>query len=243
MLARYTLAVLLFALTGCGGNPQPQVALVRDTSSTHQKASANEGNPYEVSRLFLDADGILVVFDSLEEFTSDWMHKTSDSIIYPLEVGESPSIFSIRSASYRVIDVSQSFRTTMTVGAEGPHCELENWIHYESPWTKLSLRDRSGSIRVRSFEPADGSYERFPKHTGSELYAQVERHCGKEWADGLRRSDSIAKTKDSLNFEIDRGGFYSGPGISDYTYRIIGVHLSTGDTVTKYIRLKFAMGC
>jgi hypothetical protein len=247
MLARSTIAFLLIALTGCGGNPQPQVTTVKDTVAKDQvqatQTMAQDPDISDFPELYLDAGGILVIFDDLEEFEAEQSQYSSDSLHYSLSLGPSPSSFSIRSASYRVIDVSQSFRTTMTVGCEGPHCELDDWKHYESSWTPLKLRRVDDVTRGRSYDPPDGAYERFPKYTQSELYSEVERHCGKDWAEGLRQSDSIAKTKDSVNFAIERSWYTSGPAISDYTYRITGIHSSTGDTVTKYIRLAFAMGC
>ena len=81
------------------------------------------------------------------------------------------------SSEYRM---SQRYRTSMSISAEGPHLDLVDWRHFDSPWTPLYP---SGSKRFRTLESNQMDYTKFPPTTKSEILKEARRLVGKSWPD------------------------------------------------------------
>lgn len=79
------------------------------------------------------------------------------------------------SASYRIL---QRYRTSMSVEAEGPHLDLVDWRHFDSPWTPL---ESLGANRFRTLRSEQMDDSKFPKTTKSEIIKEVRRRVGKDW--------------------------------------------------------------
>lgn len=78
--------------------------------------------------------------------------------------------------------LEQSFETSVTIMAEGPHVDLLKWKHYISPWLplkKLSATD----FAVRKISRAEA--ERFPEVTPEEIRQAVIKYAGVEWTNRL----------------------------------------------------------
>lgn len=83
------------------------------------------------------------------------------------------------SVSYRMF---QRYRTSMSISAEGPHLDLVDWRHFDSPWIPL---DSLGDKRFRTL-PADQMQDsRFPSTTKSDIIKEVRKRVGKDWPDLL----------------------------------------------------------
>ncbi len=100
-----------------------------------------------------------------------------------LDVGESIDgqqvtlHFSDSAASYRIL---QRYRTSMSISAEGPHLDLVDWRHYDSPWTPL---ESLGGIHFRTLRSEQMDYSRFPKTTKAEIIREVRRRLKTDLAD------------------------------------------------------------
>jgi hypothetical protein len=79
------------------------------------------------------------------------------------------------STEYRVF---QRYRTSMSISAEGPHLDLVDWRHFDSPWTPLLSMDAKRFRTLKSDQMEDS---RFPSTTKSEILREVRRHVGKDW--------------------------------------------------------------
>ena len=100
-----------------------------------------------------------------------------------LDVGESIDgqqvmlHFADSAASYRIL---QRYRTSMSISAEGPHIDLVDWRHYDSPWTPL---ESVGVNQFRTLRSEQMDYSRFPKTTKAEIMKEVRRRVKTDLAD------------------------------------------------------------
>jgi hypothetical protein len=77
------------------------------------------------------------------------------------------------SVPYRMF---QRYRTSMSISAEGPHLDLVDWRHFDSPWIPL---DFLGGKSFRT-APADQMQDsRFPSTTKSDIIKEVRRRLAK----------------------------------------------------------------
>jgi hypothetical protein len=83
--------------------------------------------------------------------------------------------FQDKSAHYRIL---QRYRTSMTVNAEGPHLDLVDWRHFDSPWIPLKS---IGPKRFRMLANEEMDEEKFPPTTKSEIVKEVRRRMEREW--------------------------------------------------------------
>lgn len=235
---RLKLLALLLLLSACA-SPARESPQASDTAKPIYNSKESTEYVDALPDLYLDINGVLLVFDSLGEFDSKNLAISGDTLRYNLEDSEFPRGFSIRTVSHNILSVSESFRTTMGVGSSETACELEHWRHYESPWESLRLIYKNGLVRSLGMAIPEGAHERFPKFTREELYAAVEENCDKDLARGLRFTDSLRKvTNDSLDYDSDLqyDYRYASTGVTDVTIRIKALN-PQGDTVTKYVRL------
>jgi hypothetical protein len=87
--------------------------------------------------------------------------------------------FPDNSTEYRVF---QRYRTSLSISAEGPHLDLLNWRHYDSPWRPLLSLDARRFRTLKSHQMEDS---RFPATTKSEILREVRRQVGNDWPDLL----------------------------------------------------------
>jgi hypothetical protein len=236
---RLNLLALLLLLSACG-SPARESPQMLDTANPTFNSEEKVENKESIPDLYLDVDGILLVFDSLGEFDARGLSRSGDTVRYIMETNSDYARgFSIRTVSHTILSVSESFRTTMGVGSSESTCELEHWKHYESPWESLRLIHQNGLVRSRGVDIPEGAYERFPKFTREELYVAVVTYCGEDLARGLRFTDSLRRvTNDFLDYDSDiqYDYRYASTGVTDVTFRIKALS-PKGDTVTRYVRL------
>ena len=79
---------------------------------------------------------------------------------------------------YRIL---QRYRTSMSISAEGPHADLVDWRHYDSPWVELKS---IGPKRFRTLASEEMDWNRFPATTNAEIVKEVRRGgMEKEWVE------------------------------------------------------------
>lgn len=79
--------------------------------------------------------------------------------------------------------LEQSFETSVTIMAEGPHLALLDWKHYTSPWQPLKKLNATDFV-ARKISRADA--EKFPEVTADEIRAAVKKFGGAEWTNRLQ---------------------------------------------------------
>ncbi len=72
----------------------------------------------------------------------------------------------------------QRYRTSMSISAEGPHLDLLEWRHFDSPWTSL---ETLGPKRFRTLATDQMEESKFPSTTKAEIMKEVRRRVGEEW--------------------------------------------------------------
>ena len=82
-------------------------------------------------------------------------------------------------SQYRML---QRYRTSMSISVEGPHIDLMDWRHFDSPWTSLK---KSGPKRFRTLATDQMDASRFPATTKAEIMKEVRRRVGDEWPEAL----------------------------------------------------------
>lgn len=94
------------------------------------------------------------------------------------------------SSAYRVL---QRYRTSMSISAEGPHLDLVDWRHFDSPWTPLHSLDAK---RFRTLKSDQMDASRFPSTTQSEILAEVHRRVANGWSRVLEFAKSCRGPND-----------------------------------------------
>lgn len=80
---------------------------------------------------------------------------------------------------YRML---QRYRTSMSISAEGPHFDLVDWRHFDSPWIPLASL---GAKRFRTLKSEQMEHSRFPTTTKSEILKEVRLLAAKDWPELL----------------------------------------------------------
>lgn len=185
---------------------------------TDTSASFSMGELYvEINRLVLD-DTLNHVY-ALE----------SDTLDVFIDLGETieGQELSINDTNFENVVIEQSYETSVTIMNEGPHCDLYDWTHYQSPWVELE-KNNKGSYRCLNYEGED--YERFVDVSLEELKAAIARECGEYWSE-------IAKDIKGPN------DYPAGVTISRYFLRISATSKSTQERIQKLIIIQSPMGC
>ena len=73
---------------------------------------------------------------------------------------------------YRIL---QRYRTSMAVSGEGPHLDLLDWRHFDSPWTPLKSLGANRFRTLRSEQMDDTRFPKRPKRKSSKRFTSVEK--------------------------------------------------------------------
>jgi hypothetical protein len=80
--------------------------------------------------------------------------------------------------------IEQQFETSMALGDEGPHYDLDRWKHYTSPWQEIPATGRN---RFVTPSPAEKDLSRFPKITTREIISFLKKDgASKRWIELAR---------------------------------------------------------
>ncbi len=101
---------------------------------------------------------------------------------FDLELGESIEnqliVLHPHVGDTRKFRVEQQFETSMAIGNEGPHFDLDDWKHYTSPWKAIAEVDENRFLTSRIKEK---EASRFPTVTADEIYDAVKKRGGERW--------------------------------------------------------------
>lgn len=135
--------------------------------------------------------------------------------------GQTLKIKQLKKGNLRVY---QQFENSITIMAEGPHCDLTEWKHYNSKWKELKIAD--GEFLTKSY--SDKDRELFEKVSMNELREVVKEQCGDEWAAQIKDIKSPTE-------------YPAGVGTSRIFLRFV---LENGEKpVEKVISFVIPMGC
>lgn len=87
---------------------------------------------------------------------------------------------------YRIL---QRYRTSMSLSVEGPHVDLLDWRHFDSPWVSLKALT---SRRFRTLATKQMEASRFPATTNEEIVKEVRKRVGTDWPDALEFAKGCA---------------------------------------------------
>lgn len=141
--------------------PKPNLVEGSDLSIGIQVSQSHPKPPsYELRHIKLAKHGTTIVRLDMTEY---------------VDKSEVTLHFRDSSAEYRIL---QRYRTSMSVSAEGPHLDLIDWRHFDSPWKSLKSLGRN---RFRSLPAAQMQDSRFPKTSKADIIKEVRRQVGNDW--------------------------------------------------------------
>lgn len=127
---------------------------------------------------------------------------------------------------YRVL---QRYRTSMSISMEGPHLDLIDWRHFDSPWVSLKALS---SKRFRTLATDQMQSGKFPPTTNEEIVAEVRKRMETD------RSEIVEAAK-SCGWPSDGACFVSISSI----YLRVQKRVRAGWTDVGLIELRIPMGC
>lgn len=148
---------------------------------------------------------------------------------FTIELGESfeGAQVLIEKCKLENVAVEQCYQTSVSISAEGPHCDLLDWKHYTSPWQKLD-EDLHLSYITRKY--SDEESAQFPEVTEEEFLKAVKETC-------IPREFNLPDSISSPHKYPCR------VGISHYKLRISGTDPKTGNQITRTLVFINPMGC
>lgn len=169
-----------------------------------------------------------IFFDSLYIWNEGNLSGTdSDTCRIYLELGETIEnrTLQIKSKANVKLKFYQRYENSITVMNEGPHCDLTEWKHFDSPYQELKINGN----RLKTIEFSSADREKFVKVDMKELLAYIKDYCGKEWSDIARQAKSINQ-------------YPLGIGQSRIFLKIEITH-SDNSTTERIISFEIPMGC
>ncbi|PCI31032.1 MAG: hypothetical protein COB60_12930 [Flavobacteriaceae bacterium] len=108
----------------------------------------------------------------------------NDTATIYLELGASIEGKSIKIKKIKegTLKIYQRYENSVTIMNEGPHCDLINWKHYDSPWEELKVVN--GAFNTQKYTETDR--EQFISIDLKELKAAVNEHCGENWLEHIK---------------------------------------------------------
>lgn len=136
-----------------------------------------------------DTNGVTVNFepfqvhiDSLEIWDEEGVprHPAPDSAAVAVALGSSPEGQAVHISLHEPgsVRLFQRYETSLTVMDEGPHCDLTDWTHYNSPWQELP----ANGTTFQALEYAEADWSRFVPVDMQAVQKAVRAHCGDTWA-------------------------------------------------------------
>lgn len=187
-----------------------------------ENLSPPEGNIVEIK-----FDEFSVEIDSLYIWQEEEFATTQqDTAEVFLELGEEieGQTLKINQFNKGNLRVYQRFENSVTIMAEGPHCDLTEWLHYDSEWQELPIS--KGEFLTESYTMEERQL--FHEITMEELREIVRERCGDGWAAQIKDVNSPTE-------------FPSGVGTSRIFLRF--VLEGNGKPVEKVISFIIPMGC
>jgi hypothetical protein len=189
----------------------------------------------EVQYVQQDTGATYESFDKETEGEYDFSRVPGECGLFSIELEDDEIIFH----SETLVQVSVSYRleTSLSISAEGPHCDLIHWKHGATPWKKMEPDKASNleELTYTRFKFEDKPYKLyaslpFPVSDMNEIKSAVRKSCGSDWADHM----STCKTPYDYPCNVS---------ISNYIFRVSYESETTGETVYQYLKIPVPMGC
>ena len=138
-------------------------------------------------------DAFTVFVDELSKDIETTTEKTEDSQVFVVSLGATPEDRYLKvkhHQEYRTIEVFQRHQNRITIMDEGPHCDLNEFTHYNSSWKPLKMLTNSNNI-FKTIWYSEKDYNRFGSVDMDALKAYVKTQCGDEWSKLIEDSKSI----------------------------------------------------
>lgn len=124
-------------------------------------------------------------------------------------------------------NIEQRYETSVTLMAEGPHCDLTDWEHFVSEWQTVS-KNHLEEYFLYSYNEKERQL--FPNVSKDALIKAAKKHCGDEWSEQIK---TISTPND----------YPCGVSISRYFLKISGKRMDNGKAIQKLIIIVSPMGC
>lgn len=184
-------------------------------------------------RFNVDFEDFTMEFDGVQaEIIGDEQVSThaSASIDAILEIGESVQGKTIRirhHSKYKRIKVYQRHENSISIQAEGPHCDLLDWKHFYSAWEPLKASKKKGVFETITYN--DKAKSKFIKVDEKAFKNAVKEHCGDVWHDLVKDEKKINNGTSTI-------------GISKIYFKVIFTTMYDED-IEKIIAFDVPMGC
>ncbi|MFN8714662.1 MAG: hypothetical protein ACK5Z2_17575 [Bacteroidota bacterium] len=165
------------------------------------------------------ADGL---DDAVGTFTNDTLRVEVEVSLYPSDLS-----FKLSNILLENLQVEQCMQTSMSLSDEGPHCDMENWLHHTTQWQTLFAND-SGYYFLQNYSAEEE--RKFPEITVEQLKQASRQHCGEEWNATINRIHDVDE-------------YPCVVGMNKIIVRISGIDKTSNEKVEKYITLIFSLGC
>lgn len=153
------------------------------------------------------------------------IHQKADSTFLKLEEGETPEekVFKF-TKSLKIIEITQHYRTTLSISDEGSHWDLFDWKHFVSQ--KTLLTPKAGDFTILRY--SEDQRNIFPDYREKELLTYVKNHSPKAleiiYKDKVISRESLYKSISEIYLTIK----YINPNSSQVLKRVIVFHLPLG---------------
>jgi hypothetical protein len=126
------------------------------------------------------------------------------------------------------IEVFQNYKTSLSVSDDGAHIDLTDWIHHQSKWTKLNLKNNSFNILSYSEKES----KKFPEISNHEILERVIMTTGNNDNKFTKR----AKDCEGPN------GYPCYVNINEITLKIV-IHTKNNGILNKTVLIETPSGC
>lgn len=143
------LTLTVITLVGCttGGTKQTKTTAIAENTLENVRVDSFDNSLEKMPETSsgIRFPNVVLEIDSITLYTQNNMVplEKSDTALRYVDIGESIEGKKIRFRVSNQFDLSvfQRHENSVTVMAEGPHCDLIDWKHYDSEWLALQLRD------------------------------------------------------------------------------------------------------
>ncbi|WP_186826846.1 SH3 domain-containing protein [Seonamhaeicola algicola] len=149
-----------------------------------------------------------------------------DAIIEMGETVEGKTIRVRHHSKYKSIKVFQRHENSISIQAEGPHCDLTDWKHFYSAWEPLKAK-KAGVFETITY--SNKAQNKFISVDVSEFKNAVKEHCGEVWYNMIKDEKKINKGASSI-------------GVSKIYFKVIFTTMFD-ETIEKTIAFNVPMGC
>jgi hypothetical protein len=134
--------------------------------------------------LVLQYDKVTLCFDSIDPYSEQYyrvIDAQNDSVVYYLDLGENidNQYVKVVADSNYTIQIYQQVEASVTIMNEGPHCDLVDWSHYNSPWRAVHTLKPNQKFQTKDYR--DTNWEDLFLIDLADLKAAALEHCGDRW--------------------------------------------------------------